>query len=179
MDISQTIKKINKSIFPGFQGGPHMHQITAKAICFDEALKPEFHQYAVQIMKNIKAMEEVMRNEEIRMLCGGTDNHMLLVDVQSSLGINGHDAQNVLDEVGITLNKNAIADDPNPPMKPSGIRFGTPALTTRGFKEADCAHVAKLLIKTLRNIDNNNVKKEVRNEILKLCEKNPIPDYFF
>lgn len=171
-------KKINKSVFPGFQGGPHEHQIAAKAVAFGEALKPEFKDYAAQILKNAKAMEEVFAANEITMLGGGTSNHLILADV-TSLGVNGHDAQEVLDEVGMTLNKNAIADDPNPPMRPSGIRFGTPALTTRGFVEGDCARVAELMIETLRNKDDSAIKERVRKEVRGLAEAHPIPDSHF
>ena len=178
-DSEEIIKKINKSVFPGFQGGPHMHQVAAKAVCFKEALNPKFQDYAAQVVKNAKAMEGIFHEENIKMIGGGTSNHLLLVDVYSSLGINGHDAQEVLDEVGITLNKNAIPDDPNPPMKPSGIRFGTPAITTRGFGEPECKIVAKCLIKILKNKDNENIKNSVKNEILDLCEKFPILDDFF
>ena len=173
-------KKIDKSIFPGFQGGPHMHTIAAKAVAFGEALAPAFQKYAQQILKNAKAMEKVLRKHNVRMLCGGTDNHLILADIYGSLGITGKEAQTVLDEVGITLNMNAIADDPRKPLDPSGIRFGTPAITTRGLEEEDCARVAELLIDTLKNKDkdNENRKKEIRAEILEMCGKFPIPDSF-
>ncbi len=171
-------KKIDKAIFPGLQGGPHMNVIAAKAVCFGEALKPSFKTYARQILKNAKAMEKVFKREKIRMLAGGTDNHLILADVYSSLGVTGKDAQNVLDEVGITLNKNAIADDPRGPMDPSGIRFGTPAITTRGMKEKESARIAELIIETLRNKDNKKKKAEIHKEIQKLCKKFPIPEKF-
>lgn len=170
-------KKINKSVFPGLQGGPHMQQVCAKAVAFGEALDPSFKVYAAQVLKNAKAMEEVFHKEGIRMLGGGTDNHLILADL-TSLNVAGREAQDVLDEVGITLNKNAIADDPRGPMDPSGIRFGTPAITTRGFKEAECARVAKLMIETIKNKDDQATKDRVRKEILELCEKFPIPDAF-
>ncbi len=127
--------KINKAVFPGLQGGPHMNVIAAKAVCLGEALKPSFRVYAKQVLKNAKAMEAVFKKEGIRMLGGGTSNHLILADVYGSLGISGKEAETVLDEVGITLNKNAIANDTRSPMDPSGIRFGTPAITTRKFKE--------------------------------------------
>jgi glycine hydroxymethyltransferase len=171
-------KKINKAVFPGLQGGPHMNNIAAKAVCFGEALSPKFEKYAKQILKNAKAMEKVLASENIRMLGGGTSNHLILADVYSSLGITGQEAETVLDEVGITLNKNMIADDPRRPMDPSGIRFGTPAITTRGFGEKECARVAELMIETLRNKDPLSRKKKVRAEVKELCKKFPIPERF-
>src|SRR3989338_81421 len=124
-------KKIDKAVFPGLQGGPLMHVIAAKAVAFGEALNPKFRDYATQILKNAKAMEEVFRKSGVRMLGGGTSNHLILADVFGSLGIPGKEAEELLDRVGITLNKNAIADDTRKPMDPSGIRFGTPAITPR------------------------------------------------
>lgn len=171
-------KKIDKSIFPGIQGGPHMHTIAGKAVAFGEALKPEFKEYAKQILKNAKAMEEVFSREKIRMIGGGTDNHLILADVFGSLGVTGKEAQTVLDEVGITLNMNSIAGDTRKPLDPSGIRFGTPAITTRGFKEVDCARVAELLIETLKNKDNQEVKDRIKKEIMSLAESHPIPEKF-
>ncbi len=171
-------KKIDKAIFPGIQGGPHMHTIAAKAVAFGEALTPKFKKYALQILKNAKAMEKVLHKHKIRMIGGGTDNHLILADVYGSLGVTGKEAQTVLDEVGITLNMNMIADDPRKPMDPSGIRFGTPAITTRGFKEKDCALVAELMIEALKNKDNKRVKESVHKEIKKLAQKFPIPKKF-
>lgn len=171
-------KKIDKVVFPGLQGGPHMHTIAAKAVCFGEALTPAFRRYAKQILKNAKAMEKVFRKRNIRMLGGGTSNHLILADVYSSLGITGAEAERVLDEAGLTLNKNAIADDTRPPMDPSGIRFGPPAITTRGFQEKECALVANLMIDTLEHRDNAKKKKAIREEVKKLCKKFPIPEKF-
>ena len=171
-------KKIDKSVFPGFQGGPHMNNIAAKAVAFGEALTPAFKKYAKQILKNAKAMEKVFHKHKIRMIGGGTDNHLILADVYGSLGVSGKEAQTVLDEVGITLNMNMIADDTRKPMDPSGIRFGTPAITTRGFKEKECALVAELMIETLRNKDNKKKKEEIRKKIKTLAKKFPIPNYF-
>lgn len=171
-------KAIDKVVFPGLQGGPHMHQIAAKAVCFGEALQPEFQDYAAQIVKNAKAMAEVFDAEGIRMLGGGTDNHLILADIHGSLGVTGKEGQTVLDEVGITLNMNSIADDPRKPLDPSGIRFGTPAITTRGFGEGECQTVARLMIDTLKHKDDEGKKKEIRAEILDLCEQFPIPDRF-
>jgi len=171
-------KKIDKSVFPGFQGGPHMNNIAAKAVAFGEALTPAFKKYAKQILKNAKAMEKVFHKHKIRMIGGGTDNHLILADVYGSLGVSGKEAQTVLDEVGITLNMNMIADDTRKPMDPSGIRFGTPAITTRGFKEKECALVAELMIETLRNRNNKKKKEEIRKKIKTLAKKFPIPNYF-
>ncbi|MDE2079119.1 MAG: serine hydroxymethyltransferase [Patescibacteria group bacterium] len=169
-------KKIDKSIFPGFQGGPHMHQIAGKAVCFGEALHPSFKDYAAQILKNAKAMEAVFAKENVRMIGGGTSNHLILADVFGSLGVTGKEAETVLDEVGITLNKNAIADDTRSPMDPSGIRFGTPAITTRGFGEKECGRVAELMVETLKNKDNAEVKGKIREEIRSLAKAFPIPE---
>ena len=171
-------KKIDKAIFPGIQGGPHMHTIAAKAVAFGEAATPKFKEYTQQVLKNAKAMEAVFHREKVRMIGGGTDNHLILADVFGSLGVTGKEAQTVLDEVGITLNMNAIANDTRKPLDPSGIRFGTPAITTRGFKEAECARVAELLIETLRNKDDASKKETIKNEIKDLANQFPIPENF-
>ncbi len=171
-------KKIDKAIFPGIQGGPHMHTIAAKAVAFGEAMTPAYKKYAKQILKNAKAMEKVLKKNKIRMIGGGTDNHLILADVFGSLGVTGKEAQTVLDEVGITLNMNSIAGDTRKPLDPSGIRFGTPAITTRGFKEKDCAVVAELMLETLRNKDNAKKKAEIKKKIKTLAKKFPIPKKF-
>ena len=171
-------KKIDKAIFPGIQGGPHMHTIAAKAVAFGEASRPKYKQYAKQILKNAKAMEKVFKKNNIRMIGGGTDNHLILADVFGSLGVTGKEAQTVLDEVGMTLNMNSIAGDVRKPMDPSGIRFGTPAITTRGFKEKDCKRVAELMIMTLKNKDDKKIKDNIHKEIKKLAKKFPIPKKF-
>lgn len=171
-------KKIDKSIFPGLQGGPLMNTIAAKAVCFGEALSPSFQLYAAQILKNTKAMEAVFKSKNIRMITGGSDNHLLLLDVFGSLNIPGKEAETLLDRVGITLNKNAIADDVRGPMDPSGIRLGTPAITTRGFKEAECTRVAELMVIALTNKDNEKKLDEIREEIRSLCKKFPTPESF-
>jgi glycine hydroxymethyltransferase len=177
-ESEEIAKKVDKAIFPGIQGGPHMHTIAAKAVAFGEAMTPKFKKYAVQILKNAKAMEKVLKKHNVRMIGGGTDNHLILADVFGSLGITGKEAQTVLDEVGITLNMNSIAGDTRKPLDPSGIRFGTPAITTRGFKERDCALVAELLIETLKNKDNLKKKQEIRKKIKTLAKKFPIPSNF-
>lgn len=177
-DSEEIAKKIDKAVFPGLQGGPHMNVVAAKAVAFGEALHPSFKNYAAQILKNAKAMEAVFKKENIRMLGGGTSNHLILADVYGSLGVTGQDAETVLDEVGITLNKNVIADDTRKPLDPSGIRFGTPAITTRGFGEAECARVAELMVEILKNASDEGKKKAVRDEIKTLAQKFPIPESF-
>lgn len=171
-------KRINKAVFPGMQGGPHMHIIAAKGVAFGEALTPAFQVYAAQILKNAKAMEAVFKKEGIRLLCGGTDNHLLLADVYGSLGITGQEAETVLDEVGITLNKNMIADETRTAMDPSGIRFGTPAMTTRNMKEAEATTLAEIMIATMRAKSDSAKKQELQTEVQELCEAFPVPEKF-
>lgn len=175
---AEIAKRINKTVFPGIQGGPHMHIIAAKAVAFGEALQPGFADYAKQILKNAKAMEGVFKANDIRLIGGGTDNHLLLADVFGSLGITGQEAETALDEVGITLNKNVIADDTRKPLDPSGIRFGTPAMTTRGMKEAEAVKLAELMIRTLKAIDNQEEKMIIQKEVQLLCEAFPVPAQF-
>jgi glycine hydroxymethyltransferase len=171
-------KKINKAVFPGLQGGPHMNVIAGKAIAFGEALTPQFKTYAQQILKNAKAMEAVFKDEGVRMLGGGTDNHLILADVYGSLGVTGKEAETVLDEVGITLNKNMIADETRSAMDPSGIRFGTPAMTTRNMKEPEATTIAKLMIDTLRHKDDAVKKGEIKSAVEALCVQFPVPESF-
>jgi len=155
-----------------------MHVIAAKAVAFGEALSPKFRDYAAQILKNAKAVEEVFRKGGVRMLGGGTSNHLILADVFGSLGIPGKEAEDLLDRVGITLNKNAIADDTRKPMDPSGIRFGTPAITTRGLKEKESARVAELMLEAMKNRSDEPKLAAIREEIKKLAATFPIPDSF-
>lgn len=171
-------KAVNKAVFPGMQGGPHMNTIAAKAIAFKEAMHPSFKTYAAQVLKNAKAMEKVFKDLNVRLLCGGTDNHLLLADVHTSLGITGQEAEAVLDEVGITLNKNMIADEPRTAMDPSGIRFGTPAMTTRGMKEPEAERLAELMIKAMKAKDSPEEKGVIRTEVKALCESFPVPEKF-
>jgi glycine hydroxymethyltransferase len=170
----QYAKAVDKAVFPGMQGGPLEHIIAAKAICFGEALKPEFTDYAKQIMANIGAMQRVFETEGVNMVSGGSDNHLLLLDLRS-LGVTGKVAEEELDKVGITVNKNAIPNDPESPFVTSGIRIGTPAITTRGFIEEDAAKVAELIVKTLKNIGNESVYTEIRAEVAMLVEGKPVP----
>ena len=165
-------KLINKAIFPGTQGGPLMHTITAKAVCFGEALKPEFTNYAEQILKNSAAMAKQLLKEGFKLVSGGTDNHLMLVDLTGMKVDTGKEAEHLLDEVGITVNKNAIPFDTQKPFVTSGIRVGTAAITTRGFKEDDAIEVAKLIGLTLKSFDEKC--DEVRARVAALCKKYPL-----
>lgn len=167
-------KAVDKAVFPGLQGGPLEHIIAAKAICFSEALKPDFGVYTKQILANVKAMEAVFTSEGVNMVSGGSDNHLLLLDLRS-LNVTGKVAEAELDKVHITVNKNAIPNDPESPFVTSGIRVGTAAITTRGFKETDCTKVAELLVKTLRNVENETIYDEIRGEVVKLVLNKPVP----
>lgn len=171
-------KKINKAVFPGLQGGPHMNVIAAKAVAFGEAMQPSFKEYGKQILKNAKAMEKVFLDAKVRLLCGGTDNHLLLADVYGSLGITGQEAEDVLDEIGITLNKNMIAEESRKALDPSGIRFGTPAMTTRGMKEREATQLAEIMIKILKDKDNQQLKNTLKSEVNNICINFPVPEVF-
>ncbi len=166
-------KAIDKAVFPGTQGGPLMHIIAAKAVAFGEALKPEFKEYQGQIIKNAKAMADELVNQGLRLVSGGTDNHLCLVDTRSK-GLTGKEAEKMLDDVGITCNKNTIPNDPASPFVTSGIRLGSPAATTRGFKEADFTEVAKIIGLVLSNPGNEAAKEEAAKRVQVLCEKYPI-----
>ncbi len=176
-ESEELAKKIDKAVFPGFQGGPHMHQIAAKAVAFGEALRPSFKRYAKQIIANTHAMEKVFKKNKARMITGGSDNHLILLDVWTSFRISGGEAEKLLDRAGITLNKNAIADDTRKPMDPSGIRFGTPAMTTRGFTAKEAARVAEIMIEVLTKRDDVTVNRAKR-EMKKLALAHPIPESF-
>ena len=165
-------KAINKAIFPGIQGGPLMHTITAKAVCFGEALKPEFTEYAERIIDNTAALAEGLIQEGFRLVSGGTDNHLMLVDLTGMKVDSGKEAEHLLDEVGITCNKNSIPNDKQKPTVTSGLRLGSAAVTTRGFNTDDMREVAKLISLTLKDFDNN--KDEVRARVAKLLSKYPL-----
>ncbi len=166
---------IDRAVFPGMQGGPHEHIIAAKAEAFGEAMQPEFKTYAQQILLNAKTLADEMIKQGFILVTGGTSNHLILANVKASFNLDGSQVENVLDKIGLTLNKNMIADDPLPPYRPSGIRLGTPAVTTRGLKEKDMITIAKWMRAAIDNIDNepalNNIAKEVRNFALKF----PLP----
>lgn len=166
-------KKLDKAIFPGIQGGPLMHIIAAKAVALGEALKPEFKIYAAQIIANSKAFAATLQEQGIDLVSGGTDNHLVLADVRN-LGITGKKAEAVLDAVGITTNKNAIPFDPEKPFVTSGVRMGTPAVTTRGFKEEDMKEVALIIALALKNPDDEQTLEEAAQRVHALTEKHPL-----
>ncbi len=168
-------KKIDKTIFPGIQGGPLMHVIAAKAQCFYEALKPEFTTYIKNVLKNIKAMSEEFQNLGYKVVSNGTDNHLILLDVKTSRGITGKEAEELLDKVHITVNKNTIPNETEKATIASGIRIGSPAMTTRGLNEDDFRQIARLIDKALTNKENEEKLKEVENEVLTLTKKYPLP----
>ena len=170
----EIIKKINKIIFPGIQGGPLMHVIAGKAECFYEALQPEFKTYQEQVIKNIKAMADVFKKKGVKLITGGTDNHLILVDVYNSFGISGRDAEEVLDKVHITLNKNTIPNETLSAMKASGVRIGSPAMTTRGLKEKDFELIADIICNVLSNPNDKKVLKEETKRVLELTKKYPL-----
>lgn len=162
---------IDRTVFPGLQGGPHMHVIAAKAVAFHEAAQPEFKIYAQQIVKNAKALAGAMQQNGFELITGGTDNHLILTDVKKSFDVDGDEVQIALDKVGITVNKNAIPDDPLPAFRPSGIRLGTPAITTRGFKEKDMAKIADWLLETIISREDDKKLAEIKAAILQFVKK--------
>lgn len=164
-------KAIDKALFPGTQGGPLMHVIAAKAVCFGEALKPEFKEYQKQIVKNAKVLSEELLKLGFNLVSKGTDNHLILIDLRNK-GITGKELEEKLDDVGITVNKNAVPFDTEKPTITSGIRIGTPAVTTRGFKEEDMVKIAELINMTVESYDDK--KEEIRSEVAKICEKYPL-----
>ena len=166
-------KQFNKAVFPGIQGGPLMHVIAAKAVALGEALKPEFKQYAAQVVKNAKALAEALSARGFRIVSGGTDNHLMLVDLTNK-NITGKEAQNWLDAVNITVNKNTIPFEPRSPFVTSGLRLGSPALTTRGFVEDDMREVADIMAKVLDAPEDESVKSEAKTRVAVLCDKYPI-----
>ena len=164
-------KKIDKAVFPGMQGGPLMHVIAGKAVCFGEALKPEFKEYQKQIVKNAKALADELLKLGFNLVSGGTDNHLILIDLRNK-GITGKELETRLDSVGITVNKNAVPFDTEKPTITSGIRIGTPAVTTRGFKEEDMVKIANLIDLTVKDFENK--KEEIAQEVSKICKKYPL-----
>lgn len=167
-------KQIDKAVFPGTQGGPHMHVVAAKAVAFSEALKPSFKRYAQQILKNAKVLEESLRKLGFEVVFGKTENHMVVVDVVKSHGVTGKEGEELLDEIGITVNKNVIPDDPRGPLDPSGLRIGVPALTTRGMKEREVKQIAQYIDAALRLGGNKKELRRLRNEVKRLCERFPV-----
>jgi glycine hydroxymethyltransferase len=164
---------IDKVVFPGMQGGPLVHIIAAKAVCFLEAMRPDFREYARQVVTNAKVLADALSSEGFRIISGGTDTHLMLVDVFSQ-GILGSDAEKALDRAGITVNKNAIPFDANPPMKPGGIRIGTPALTTRGMKEAEMRQIGRWISEALHQRSDDLALRNIRKQVLDLAEAFPL-----
>ena len=160
---------IDRAVFPGTQGGPHMHTIAAKAVAFGEALQPEFKDYAEQIVKNAKRLAEELQKRGFKLVTGGTSNHLILADIHSSFDIDGKEAEIAMDKIGLTLNANAIPDDPLPRFRPSGIRLGTPAVTTRGAKEDDMEKIAEWMRRSIDNRDNDEILAELRKEVVEFC----------
>jgi glycine hydroxymethyltransferase len=176
--VNKTIENlptlIDRTVFPGIQGGPHMHTIAAKAVAFREAAKPEFKVYAEQILKNAKVLSSELMDQGFKLITNGTDNHMLLADV-TSLGIDGKVAEEALDKIGLTLNKNVIPDDPLPPYRPSGIRLGTPALTTRGLKEADMQQIARWMKQAIDARTDAKKLDRIHEEVVEFATQFPLP----
>ena len=167
----QYAKAIDKAAFPGFQGGPHMNNITAKAVAFGEALKPSFKSYAKQVIKNAKVLETELTKRGYKIMFGGTDYHMVLVDVMESKGVTGKEAEHALDEAGITVNKNMIPDDPRSPMDPSGIRIGVQAVTSRGMKEKEIRKIVEWMDAILTAYNDPKTLSEIRKDVVKFCKK--------
>jgi glycine hydroxymethyltransferase len=166
---------IDRAVFPGIQGGPHEHIIAAKAVAFGEALKPSFKIYAKQILDNALVLSKEMQKQGFILVTGGTSNHLILANVKASFDLDGNQVETVLDEIGLTLNKNMIADDPLPPYRPSGIRLGTPAITTRGLKEKDMVKLAQWMRSAIDNKDNKTKLKQLRQEVRQFALKFPLP----
>lgn len=173
MSKEKYAKALDKAVFPGLQGGPHMNNIAAKAVAFQEALQPEFEVYAKQTINNARALAEVLKNGGIRLISGGTDNHLILADVVP-LGLTGKEAQVILDEIGISLNKNLIPFDTRPAMDPSGIRLGTPCATTRGMKEKDVEILGQAIVEVLQNHQDSNIIEKNKKLVYELCQNFPL-----
>lgn len=169
---------IDRSVFPGLQGGPHMNTIAAKAVAFYEAMQPEFRIYAKQVMDSAKCLADELIKRDFKLITNGTSNHLILIDVYKSFGIDGKVAETALEAVGLTVNANVVPDDPLPPFKPSGIRLGTPAITTRGFKIEQMAQIADWIKKAIDNRDDSETLAVIRKEVIAISQLFPIPDTF-
>ncbi len=169
--------KVDRAVFPGLQGGPHMHTLTAIAVALAEADTPEFVAYAKQIVKNAKALAEKLMEYNFNLVTGGTDNHLMLIDLRNK-NVPGKKLAKALDRARIETNYNTIPNDPAPPANPSGLRIGTPAITTRGMKEKECKQIAGFINKVVENIDNESVIEQVGKEVLLLCSQFPVPEHF-
>ena len=166
---------IDRSVFPGYQGGPHMNNTLAKAVAFREALQPEFKEYASQVIKNARRLAEELIKRGFKLVTNGTDNHLILIDIHASFGIDGSEAEKVLDQIGLTLNKNAIPNDTLPPFKPSGIRLGTPAITTRGMKESDMEVIAEWMLQAIGSKNDAKALDTIKNQVKEFCLQFPLP----
>jgi glycine hydroxymethyltransferase len=166
---------IDRAVFPGMQGGPHMHVIAAKAVAFKEALQPEFKEYASTVVENARVLADELKQRGFQLVTGGTSNHLILADVQASFGIDGSVAENALDAIGLTLNKNAIPDDTLPPFRPSGIRLGTPAITTRGLRPEHMAQIAEWMKQAIDARDDETRLGELRREVEDFTRQYPLP----
>ena len=166
---------IDRSVFPGTQGGPLMHVIAAKAVSFHEALQPEFRTYAAQVVKNASALADAMKKRGFRLITGGTDNHLILTDVKASFGVHGGIVEKALDEIGLTANKNAIPDDPEPPFRPSGLRLGTPAMTTRGLVASDMDQIADWMRLAIDARDDSDKLAQIHDEVIAFARQFPLP----
>ena len=166
---------IDRAVFPGMQGGPHMHVVAAKAVCFGEALRPDFKHYAKQIVVNAERLASELQKRGFQLVTGGTSNHLILCDVYKSFGIEGNVAETALDQIGLTLNKNAVPDDTLPPFRPSGIRLGTPAMTTRGMVEDDMERIAEWMLLAIKSRDDASKLDELRAEVEQFAAKFPLP----
>ena len=167
-------KAIDKSAFPGFQGGPHMNNIAAKAVAFEEASKPAFKAYAKQVVKNAKVLEKELVKRGYKLMFGGTDYHMVLIDVMGSKEVTGKEAEHALDEAGITVNKNMIPDDPRSPFDPSGIRVGVQAITSRGMKEKEIKMIVEWIDAIITAHNDPKTLAEIKKDVTKFCKKYPI-----
>jgi glycine hydroxymethyltransferase len=166
---------IDRAVFPGTQGGPHMHTIAAKAVAFHEALQPAFREYAEQIVKNAAALAETLQAGGLQLISGGTSNHLILADVHGSFGIDGREAQQRLERIGMTANANAIPYDTLPPFRPSGLRLGAPAVTTRGMREDDMQRIGEMIITILTTDDPTNIQDSLRIQVSELIQSFPLP----
>ncbi|MCG2700642.1 serine hydroxymethyltransferase [Candidatus Parcubacteria bacterium] len=174
MCLEKYAKQVDRAVFPGMQGGPHEHIIAAKAVAFKENLQAEFKEYAKQVIENAKTLAKELIKMEYRIISNGTDNHLMVVDM-SSKGLSGKEAEIALDKVGISVSRSTIPNDPNPPMNPSGVRFGTPAITTRGIKKAEIKKIAGFIDSAIKNKNNESALNEIKQEVKKMCLQFPIP----
>lgn len=166
---------VDRTVFPGVQGGPHMHVIAAKAVAFHEAAQPQFADYAQAVLDNARVLAKALMDRGFKLVTNGTDNHLVLADVHASFGLHGGEVEQVLDKIGLTLNKNVIPDDPLPPFRPSGIRLGTPAITTRGLAPQHMEQIAEWMLVAIKARNNDGALEELKKEVADLAQKFPLP----